>query len=296
MEPAPSLRETGNPSLNSLDKGLELETEIPSPLQNLFEGRFRAAVEMARAAGQSTLEHFRSPISVERKGDDSPVTIADKNAEKLVRTQLEIQFPQDAILGEEFGYQSGESEYQWIVDPIDGTKSFIFGVPLYSTLLSLSHRGHTIAGIIYIPALDEMVMAAKGHGAWHAIAGTPLRRCFVSQRCMSEGAFLTSQVDSFAKVGAQQAFERIQAEAYVTRTWGDGYGYLLVATGRAELMVDPIANPWDLAAVQVVVEEAGGRFSDWLGEPTAFGGNGIGSNGLVHDFALGILRPNGAKR
>lgn len=264
-------------------------------MESLYEGRFRAAVEIARAAGKLTLEHFRSPISVERKGDDSPVTVADKNAEKLVRSELQRLFPQDAILGEEFGNQTGESEYQWIIDPIDGTKSFIFGVPLYSTLLSLSHRGHTTAGIIYIPALDEMVLAAKGQGAWHSQCGDTPRRCYVSHRPLTEGAFLTSQVDSFATVGAEEGFLRIQQEAYVTRTWGDGYGYLLVATGRAELMVDPVANPWDLAAVQIVVEEAGGTFSDWLGNTTPFGGNGIGSNGLAHDFALEVLRRYGER-
>jgi histidinol-phosphatase len=273
-----------------------LSTEIPQSLQELFEGRFGAAVKMARVAGRSTLEHFRSSVAIERKGDDSPVTVADKNAEKLVRSLLEGQYPQDAILGEEFGQQAGQSEFQWIIDPIDGTKSFIFGVPLYSTLLSLCHRSQAVAGVIYIPALDEIVIAAKDHGAWHSFQSAPFERCHVSRRPIGEGAFLTSQVDSFDKVNAQAAYTHLQKEAYVSRTWGDGYGYMLVATGRAELMVDPIANPWDLAAVQVVVEEAGGRFTDWAGEPTAFGGNGIGSNGLCHDFALQTLSAYSSKK
>jgi histidinol-phosphatase len=264
---------------------------IPFPMQDLFEGRFQTAVELAVLAGRSTLDFFHESVSVERKGDQSPVTIADRTAEKLVRSELQNRFGQDGILGEEFGQQAGQTDYQWIIDPIDGTKSFIFGVPLYSTLLSLLRGDQAVAGVIYLPALDEIVFAAKGHGAWHATSSAPAKRCQVSQRRLADGAFVTSQIDSFSKMNAEPGFQKIQSEAYVTRTWGDGYGYLLVATGRAELMVDPIANPWDLAAVQVVVEEAGGRFTDWRGNPTAFGGNGIGSNGLVHDFALDALRP-----
>lgn len=263
---------------------------IPESLTDLYEGRVAAAVELARLAGNSTLELFGSGrFQVERKGDDSPVTIADKQAEKLIRAELAQRFADDAILGEEFGAQAGASEYQWIVDPIDGTKSFISGVPLYSTLVAVVRDRQCLAGVIYIPALDEIVFAARGAGAWHSVRGGRPERCQVSSRSLTEGLFVVSQVDSFDKQGATEAYRALQAAAYITRSWGDGYGYLLVATGRAELMIDPVANPWDLAAVQAVVEEAGGKFTDWSGQRTFSGGNGVGSNGLVHDAALKLL-------
>ena len=266
--------------------------DVPAPLQTALGGRLAAAVELATVAGRSTLQHFqRDTFTVVRKGDNSPVTVADQQAEQLIREQLQQRFPQDAILGEEFGEQPGTSEYQWIVDPIDGTKSFIGGVPLYSTLVGIVQGKQSLAGVIYLPALDEIVFAARGLGAWHAATGQVPRRCSVSSRSLDDGLFVVSQVDTFDKRGAGEGFRALQAAAYVTRTWGDGYGYLLVATGRGELMVDPIANPWDLAAVQPIIEEAGGRFTSWSGQPDAFAGDGIGSNGLVHAQALQALGP-----
>lgn len=265
-------------------------------LDGLYAGRAQAAIDLAKLAGRSTLQYFGKQFDVERKGDSSPVTIADKNAEQLIRTELAKRFPEDAILGEEFGEQSGSSEYQWIVDPIDGTKSFITGVPLYSTLVALLSNRKVLTGVIYIPALDEMVYAAQGSGAWHAVGSKPPVRAQVSKRELADGAFLVSQSDLFARRAATEVFEALQAAAYVTRTWGDGYGYLLVATGRAELMVDPVANPWDLAAVQIVIEEAGGCFTDWKGNRTAFGGDGIGSNRVAHATALELTSKMTAAR
>lgn len=264
---------------------------LPAPLQTALEGRLAAAVHLAVMAGHSTLEHFqRDSFAVERKGDDSPVTIADKRAEQLIREELSQRYPHDAILGEEFGEQSGDSAYQWIVDPIDGTKSFISGVPLYSTLVGIVSARECLGGVIYLPALDEIVFAARGCGAWHSARGSEPQRCRVSSRSLSDGLFTVSQVDTFARRDAMEAYRELESNAYVTRSWGDGYGYLLVATGRGELMVDPIANPWDLAAVQPVIEEAGGRFTSWDGQPSVFGGDGVGSNGIVHEQALRALQ------
>lgn len=265
---------------------------LPDSLQKLHDGRVAAAVELAKLAGKSTLQYFGKQVDVERKGDNSPVTIADKQAEQLIRGQLQQRFANDAILGEEFGELAGSSDYQWIIDPIDGTKSFITGVPLYSTLVAVLQDKQVVAGVIYIPGLDEIAFAARGHGAWHSLANSTAQPCRVSSRRLDEGAFLVSQSDLFARRGAQAVFDRLQSSAYVTRTWGDGYGYLLVATGRAELMVDPVANPWDLAAVQLVIDEAGGTFTDWQGNRTPFGGDGIGSNGVVHSVALQLINQN----
>lgn len=264
--------------------------QLPESFDTALGGRLRVAIELAQLAGRSTLELFQNAdVAVEIKGDDSPVTIADKNAEKLIRQQLAEKFPGDAILGEEFGEQAGSSDFQWIVDPIDGTKSFISGVPLYSTLVGVVTGRQCVAGVIYVPALDEIVFAGRGLGAWHCRANGPLTRCQVSNKPLERGLFVVSQVDSFGERGAGQAYQAIEKQAYITRSWGDGYGYLLVATGRAELMIDPVANPWDLAAVQPVVEEAGGKFTSWTGEATVFGGDGVGSNSLVHQQALELL-------
>lgn len=266
------------------------DLELPLVVQQYLAGRLAAAIELARVGGQSTLEWFcRTDIDVERKGDDSPVTVADRGAEQLIRNTLSQRFPDDAVLGEEFGEQAGTTGYRWIVDPIDGTKSFISGVPLYSTLIGVVADGQCKAGVIYIPALDELVFAGRGIGAWHSRRGAPLTPAVVSKRQLKDGLFVASQLDSFAKRGAKAGLEALEKEAYVTRTWGDGYGYLLVATGRAELMVDPVANAWDLAAVEPIIEEAGGRFTSWSGKPSPFEGDGIATNGLIHRQVLDIL-------
>lgn len=267
--------------------GLQLSTK----LKQCLEGRLACAVDLAVLGGRSTLKYFQSlGMDVERKGDDSPVTVADKEAEQLIRHHLSDRFPDDAILGEEFGSQLGSSDYQWIVDPIDGTKSFISGVPLYSTLIGIVRDKECLGGVIYIPALDEIVFAARGAGAWYSVNGSEPTPCRVSSRQLSEGLFITTQLDSFSKRGAAEGYRKLEDASYISRTWGDGYGYLLVATGRAEVMVDPIANPWDLAAVQPVVEEAGGKFTSWDGQPTVFGGDGIGSNAVNHEEVLDMLR------
>ncbi|MFO0867484.1 MAG: histidinol-phosphatase [Pirellulales bacterium] len=254
--------------------------------------RLARAVEMAREAGRSTLAHFQqTDLRVERKADDSPVTIADRGAERLLRERIASWFPDDAIIGEELGEAAGTSGFRWILDPIDGTKSFISGVPLYSTLVGLEYQERSELGVIYIPALDEGVYAARGGGAFYFRGTSAPQPTRVSQRPLSQGLFVTSQVDSFARRGAQQAFERLQAAAYITRTWGDGYGYLLVATGRAEVMVDPIMNVWDAAALLPVLEEAGGTYTDWQGRATIRAGEGLATNGVALAEALEITRP-----
>lgn len=266
--------------------------QVPASFSHVHQGRWQAAVDWARQAGRKTLDYFQQDqLEVIRKSDASPVTIADQQAEQLIRSELCKHFPEDGILGEEFGDREGTSGYQWIVDPIDGTKSFIYGVPLYATLIGVLYQETPIAGVIYIPGMEEMVHAAIGHGAFHEVAGRKTRRAAVAvSRTLEQGLFVTSQVDTFNKRGAAKVFEAIQAKAYVTRTWGDAYGYLLVATGRAEVMVDPKVSPWDVAAVLPVIEEAGGRFTDWKGERTVHGGDGVATNGALHEQILGLLR------
>ncbi len=254
--------------------------------------RLKLAQEIARAAGDLTLEFFQqASTQVERKGDDSPVTQADKQAELLMRKRITAAFPDDGIIGEEHGEITGTSGYQWILDPIDGTKSFIAGVPLYSVLIGVLHDGEPQIGVIRVPGLDECVHAAKGQGAWWTKGSAEPVAARVSQRkTLSEGVFVTSQVDTFGERNATDAYTKLEQAAYITRSWGDGYGYLLIATGRVEAMVDPMMNIWDAAAILPVMEEAGGTFTDWQGQARVDGGEGIGTNGHVLEEVLAITR------
>lgn len=253
--------------------------------------RLQLAIEAGIEAGQSTLDHFQKDVAVQRKADNSPVTIADQNAEKILRQRISDAFPQDAILGEEFGEKDGNSPYRWILDPIDGTKSFITGVPLYGTMIGVEVDGRAEIGLVYIPALNEGVYASRGTGAWQFGLKKERKPAHVCDtKSMSDGVFLTSEVGTFAERNASDAYEQLQSAAYFSRTWGDCYGYLLVATGRAVAMVDPIMNVWDAAALQPIMEEAGGTFTDWQGNPTIHAGEGIGTNGHVLEEVLDITR------
>lgn len=248
--------------------------------------RLEFAVEIARQAGKFTLQHFRSrDLAVERKGDGSPVTLADQGAEKLLREQISLQFPSDAILGEEFGETPGSSGYCWVLDPIDGTKAFISGVPLFTTLVAVMHDDQPMAGVIYAPAVDEMVYAAKGNGSWHTVEGGTPVRCQVSQVAkLEEAVYLTTSVRSYTKdrkSDGRGVFDALTAACRVTRTWGDAFGYMLVATGRAEIMIDPVMNLWDAAALQPIIEEAGGKFFDWQGKASVHSGEAIATNAAL---------------
>lgn len=255
--------------------------------------RLEVARTAAREAGHLTLQYFRSNrFVVERKDDDSPVTIADREAEALLRHRILAAFPDDAIVGEELGQHEGKSGFRWIVDPIDGTKSFVSGVPLYGTLVGVDFQQRSILGVIYIPALDECVYASEGCGAWYT-HGTQAAQAARVSSCdsLSNGLFCTTQVDLYEQREAWQVFHELQRRAYITRTWGDCYGYLLVATGRAEVMIDPMMSVWDAAALQPILEEAGGTFTDWQGNRTIYHGEGIATNRLVLEEILSVTRP-----
>ena len=252
--------------------------------------RLALATEIAWKAGKQTLSLFQNAdLQVEKKSDRSPVTLADRNAETLLRNEIAAHYPDDAIVGEEFGKTEGSSGYRWILDPIDGTKSFISGVPLYGTMVGVELDGESVMGVVYLPGLDEGVYASKGQGAWHIQGSSPPVAAKVSTTDqLAECTFVTSEVSSFSERSAGAVFERLQHACYVTRTWGDCYGYLLVATGRVDLMIDPILNIWDAAAVQPILQEAGGRFTDWRGAPRIDSGDAIGSNGHIHDQVVEI--------
>jgi len=264
----------------------------PNHWQAIHDGRLDAMIDATMAAGDLTLKHYRtSDLVVEAKADDSPVTIADRNAEQLVRKLIGEAFPDDTVQGEEFADSGGSSRYRWIVDPIDGTKSFVCGVPLYSTLLALLIDDVPFAGIVHIPALGETVCAATGLGCWYRSSrdGLWTSAQVSSKSDIGSAVLLTSQRDLFARRDAEANFLALENAAWVTRTWGDGYGYLLVATGRAEIMVDPLCNPWDVAAMGPIMSESGGCFTDWKGVATCTSGEGVATNGKLHEQVLAHL-------
>jgi histidinol phosphatase-like enzyme (inositol monophosphatase family) len=253
--------------------------------------RLTVALDGARRAGALTLDYFeRRDFAVERKADATPVTIADREAEQLLRATFAERFPADGVLGEEFGERPGTSGYRWIIDPIDGTKAFICGVPLYGTLIGLEHDGKSLLGVIHMPALDETIWGAAGAGAWHRHGAKAERPARVSNcASLAESVFLTSEVATFGKTGRLPAYQALEDAVRNARTWGDCYGYALVATGRAEIMIDPAMSVWDAAALQPIMEAAGGTFTDWRGRATIHSGEGVATNGHVLADVLKLL-------
>ena len=256
-----------------------------------LEARLALALKIAHRAAEGTLAFFgRHDLVVEQKEDFSPVTVADREAEQLLRREIEASFPHDGIEGEEFGVQNGTSAFRWLLDPIDGTKSFVSGVPLFGTMVAVLCEDTPQIGVMDFPAIGESIYAARDQGAWHCRSGQPPVAARVSNvDRLSAGLFCTTGVESFASCGRFSIFQGLQHEARMTRTWGDCFGYLLVATGRAELMVDPILNLWDTAALMPILEESGGTLTDFRGEKTIFGGEAVATNGRLLTEVLELI-------
>src|ERR1051325_1978935 len=244
------------------------------------------ALSIARDAGAITDRYFGGSFVVDRKADDSFVTQADREAERLIRRAIEEAFPDDSILGEEEGTRTGSSNRRWIIDPIDGTYSFVHGVPLYGVLIGLEIEAEPALGVVNLPSLGELVYAARGLGCFRN--GAPAR---VSSTDKLERALLLSTDFGICKqYGYGAAADRLQASVHARRTWGDAYGHVLVATGRADIMLDPIMNVWDCAALLPILEEAGGTFTDWNGVPSIHGGNAISTNGMLFERVMETIR------
>jgi len=242
--------------------------------------------KIARDAGHLTLAYFQhDSLQVESKADESPVTRADRETEIFIREQVAKLFPGDVVIGEEFGEGPGSAgARRWIVDPIDGTKSFIHGVPLYGVMIGVEENGRMIAGAVNIPALGEIVVAEKGKGClWN---NRPARVSTTTN--LAQALVLTTDWNSHYKHGKGEAWDRIHPKAKIVRTWGDCYGHILVATGRADVMVDPIMNAWDCAALLPILEEAGGSFTDYSGAATVYGGCAISTNAALKTEILSL--------
>jgi histidinol phosphatase-like enzyme (inositol monophosphatase family) len=245
-----------------------------------------AADAFAREAGEITLRWFGGLVEHEAKGDGSPVTRADREAEEHIRTRIQDRFPDHGILGEEFGETNRGAEVRWILDPIDGTRSFMRGVPLYGVLIGVEIAGDPVVGVAHFPALSETVAAGAGFGChWN---GNP---CAVSDVSELEWSLvLTTDMERILSRPQGAGFHQMMRASSFSRTWGDCYGHILVATGRAEVMVDPVLSPWDAGPLLTILEEAGGRFTDLSGEATIHGGSGVSSNGQMHDALLEALQ------
>lgn len=256
-----------------------------------LQSRLEVALTAAAEAGELILKYYQSSdLTVDVKSDESPVTAADRGAEDLIRERLGEAFPEDGILGEERDDKPSANGYRWILDPIDGTKPFVRGVPLFGTLLGLEHDGEMVAGVCRFPALNEVVYAANGTGTWWKTGNAAPRQTHVSEvDSLPEATFCFTEVSSWSRFEQHPRFEELCRSTVMSRGWGDCYGHAMVATGRADVMVDPAMSPWDIAALIPIVREAGGYCGGWNGEPSMHVGNGVSVNAALKPQVLDLL-------
>ena len=252
------------------------------------------AVECAQIAGRSTLAHFNNPhhhaVAAEYKGDDTPVTVADRHAETLVRDYLARHFPTHGVAGEEHPDTAGsDPDHRWIVDPIDGTKSFIHGVPLYGVLIGYLHKNVVKAGVIHLPALNETVYAAEGLGCY--LNGAPARCSDVTK--IEDATVVAGSVTR--ALDRSDAYRDLADRARLNRGWGDAFGYALVATGRADVMLDPKIAPWDCSPMPVIMAEAGGWSGNWDGRQDIHGPDWLATCAGLKDEVLATLAKHPAR-
>jgi myo-inositol-1(or 4)-monophosphatase len=249
-----------------------------------MQGLLDFATEAAWQAGQLVLSRYQADLAVETKRDGSPVTAADREAETLLRRLIESRFPDHAVVGEELGTTDKDSAHRWYLDPIDGTRTYIRGVPLFGVLLGLEISGEMVLGVAHFPALGEMVAAAAGHGCrWN---GRPARVSSVDRLERALAAYTDAGELMAHPSGVWDSLRRATA---LQRGWGDCYGHCLVATGRAEVMLDAFMNPWDCAALVPILREAGGTFTDWDGRTTIHGANAVSTNGALFEPVMRLL-------
>jgi histidinol-phosphatase len=245
-----------------------------------------AAIDAAKAAGEVILSYFRSDLQVDLKADQSPVTAADRTAEQIIVDRLRRQFPEYGFLGEEFGAQQGQTDTRWIIDPIDGTQNFIRGIPYFATLLALEEAGEITLGVVYAPAEQTLFYAARGEGAFsndrERLAVSPIAS-------LSQAMLVHGGLDILRRGGYWDGLTRLVDATARQRGFGDYFAHTFVCRGQAEVMVEADVKPWDLAPLKIIVEEAGGRFTDFTGTPTIYGGTAVTSNGHVHEAVLDLL-------
>jgi histidinol-phosphatase len=250
-----------------------------------FSSELRFALKLAKLSERVTMKYFNSSFKVYYKEDSSPVTAADKKCERNLKKEIKKRYPHHGFYGEEFGDSGCNSEYKWIIDPIDGTKNFSRGVPFWGTLIALEYRGEVVVGVVDMPGIDATYYAARGIGAF-----LNRKRLKVSKvRDMSRAVIIYGGLKYFLGSEHEKGFLKLISGSYHARGFGDCFGYTFVASGRAEAMIDPIVKPWDVAAVKILVEESGGIFSDFGGEKTIYGGTGLAANPYVYEKILKVF-------
>lgn len=243
------------------------------------------ARQLAIEAGSITMRYFRKNITIEWKADRSPVTKADRETEQFIRSEIAKRYPAHSIIGEEFGSsEEKDAHIKWIIDPIDGTLPFIHGIPLYTILLAVFIDNTPSVGIIHNPPLDETVSAGTGIGCFYN-----RQPCLVSKTSKLSDAIVQFTDITHLMHLQPELTRNLSTRCRATRGWGDGYGYLLVASGRSDIMIDPVLNIWDIAPMLPIINEAGGKISDFTGATDAPGTSAIATNGLLHDQVMELL-------
>jgi len=245
------------------------------------------AAHLAHISGDVIKPYFRADLNIETKADASPVTIADKQAEETMREAIMKQFPDHGIIGEEFGEHQPDAAYQWVLDPIDGTKNFVAGSFLFGTLIALLHEKQPVLGVIHHPLNAQLLIGAEGKAH---LNGAPVR---VRPCERIEEAVVLSSSHWLAEIHDFEAYHQLTRQAKIYRTWGDCHGYYLLATGYADVMLDAEMAFWDLAALIPIVEGAGGKITDWHGGDALSGNSIIATNGTLHDRVVSLLNPDG---
>ncbi|PON11733.1 histidinol phosphate phosphatase [Candidatus Entotheonella serta] len=248
--------------------------------------KLEAAIRAAKAAGEVILPYFRTSLQVETKADQSPVTAADRAAEQTIVTALQHQFPDYGFLGEEYGERAGVADARWIIDPIDGTQNFIRGIPHFATLLALEEAGEITHGVIYAPAEQTLFYAARGFGAF-TNDHQPLEVSAIDD--LSQAMLVHGGLDILRQGDYWEGFTRLIDATARQRGFGDYFAHTFVFRGQAEVMVEADVKPWDLASLKIIAEESGGRFTDFTGNATIYGGNAVVSNRYVHTSVLDLL-------
>ena len=243
--------------------------------------------ELAEKSGDFIRPFFGNPdLVVETKSDATPVTLADRGAEELMRAMILKKFPAHGVVGEELGTVNPDAEFTWVLDPIDGTKSFAAACPLFGTLIALLHRGQPVLGVINQPILRQLMI---GDGSTTTLNGRAVRVRPMTK--IEDATLLTTNVHSPSRHQNGAAFDKLAARARLFRTWGDCYGYLLVASGWADVMCDPIMNPWDIAALIPVVRGAGGVITDWQGKDPVNAKSMVAAGPGLHAAVIAALNP-----
>jgi len=254
-------------------------------LSNDLKSRYDAGIELAQKAAKIAMGYYETALDIEWKNDESPVTVADREAEKFLRSSLNKYFKRDGFLGEEYDDEPGDSGYRWIIDPIDGTRNFVRGIPIWATLLGLEYKGEMLAGITVAPALNQTYRALRGDGAFR----NDIKINVSTINSLGASQLFYSSISWFVKAGMEKEFLALASATEKQRGFGDFYGFVLVAQGAGEIMIEHGVHAWDVASIIPLIEEAGGKFSDWKGNKSIYAPDVLVTNGLLHQQILDRL-------